>query len=103
MQEDLRSRFPRIAVEFIQDEDGAWMCRVADGLASWGEVGTWLDDADEVTPDDIERLLLDITSSVADNLWPDELTVPVVTVSATRGSSPSTEASPASGGVDVST
>lgn len=52
------------------------MCRVADGLVLWGETGTWADDEDDLSPGEAERLLVDVTSSVADNLWPDELTDP---------------------------
>jgi len=76
LEADLRLRFPDITVRFVRDDDGAWECRVADGPTLWGETGTWFDDRDDLSSDDAERLLADVTSSVADNLWPDELTDP---------------------------
>lgn len=52
------------------------MCSVHDGPGSWGEVGTEFDERDDLSPDEAERLLADLTFNVADNLWPDEMTDP---------------------------
>ena len=71
---DLRTRFPEIFVRLAKDEEGVWSVRVLDGLEWWGEASTWFNEDDELSPEESERLLADITFNVADNLWPDELT-----------------------------
>jgi len=76
LEADLRTRFPGIVVAIAKDEHGLWMCSVNDGPGSWGEVGTQFDEEDDLSPDEAERLLADLTFNVADNLWPDELTDP---------------------------
>lgn len=76
LQADLRTQFPNVSVRFVEDGEGGWKCRVEDGGDQWGDVATWVEEGEELAPDDIEHLLLDVASNIADNLWPDELTDP---------------------------
>ncbi len=77
LEADLRTRFSEIVVRLVKDDDGLWMCRVNNGSEHWGEASTWFDEHDDdLSQEEAERLLADITFNVADNLWPDELTDP---------------------------
>lgn len=78
IERDLRTRFPTIALQVTQDEDGYFVCDVTEENAEWGVLGGWdlSPGGDEPTLEDVEGGVASIAQEIADNLWPDELTEP---------------------------
>jgi len=73
LETDLRRRFPDVRVGFELDDDGTWMVVVTDGGAPWGSASTWFESDDVLDDAGTEGLMVDVATTVFDNLWPDDL------------------------------